>query len=101
MLSCYTKVQVKVMNAPSANAAQVNGTKVIGANVTFTAESITGDWVMIKAGEYVNIYKQGVLAVVVSPIAPPPPPPPPVAVLTPFTLGVTGYKTFSGNLEKL
>ena len=98
MLSCFTKVQVKVMNSTATNATQV---RLIGANVTFTAESITGDWVMIKAGEYVNIYKQGVLAVVVSPIAPPPPPPPPVAVLTPFTLGVTGYKTFSGNLEKL
>ena len=101
MLSCFTKVQVKVMNAPSANAAQVNGTKVIGANVTFMAQELVGDWLTLSPTEYVNIYKQGALAVVVSAIAPPPPPPPPVAVLTPFTLGVTGYKTFSGNLEKL
>lgn len=70
MLQCKTRVQVKVFNA-------INGTqtRLIGANVTFNALELVGDWLKLPTGEYVNIYKGGELAVDVTPIAPPPPPP--------------------------
>ncbi|MBI5942866.1 MAG: glycoside hydrolase family 25 protein [Chloroflexi bacterium] len=71
MLSCKTLVQVKVFNSTAANAAQV---RLIGAGVTFNALSQTGDWLMISTNEWVNVMKNGTLAVQVTAVAPPPPP---------------------------
>ena len=53
MLSCFTKVQVKVMNSTATNATQV---RLIGAAITFQAQEIVGDW-LTRTAEYVNIYK--------------------------------------------
>jgi len=54
MLSCFTKVQVKVMNSTATNATQV---RLIGAAITFQAQEIVGDWLTLSPTEYVNIYK--------------------------------------------
>ena len=54
---------------------------VIGAGVTFNVLYKSGDWLALTTGDFVNIMKSGVVAIVEVSAPPPPPPPTTTAVV--------------------
>ena len=94
MLTCTTTAQVKVFIKP--NGAQ-DGSRVIGAGVTFNAFSQEGDWLHITAGGYVNVMKNGARVITVINTTPPPPPVE-TSVIDRIDVTINGVKYFAVNV---
>lgn len=82
MINAKTILQVKVYVEPTTSS---RNNRLIGAGVSFQATSISADgWLMTTQGDYVNVMKNGIVAITYTVVdAPPPPPTPPDPVIYP------------------
>lgn len=74
MINAKTILQVKVYVEPTTSS---RNNRLIGAGVSFQATSISADgWLMTTQGDYVNVMKNGIVAITYTVVDAPPPPPP-------------------------